>query len=103
MSGNRPPALSADEAKRKILWLLEEGYVEFTWHCRNESMPTRGITALDVTHALENGEVVGSPEWDDVHGNWKYRVKGEDLDGDDLTSLTVIIEEDATLRIITVF
>jgi len=66
-------------------------------------MPRRGASALDVTHALENGEIVGSPEWDDIYSNWKYRVEGKDTDGEDLTSITVIIEANATLRIVTVF
>lgn len=100
---SRPPALSADEAKRKILWLLEEGYVEFSWRCRNESMPRRGATALDVTHALETGEILRAPEWDDENGNWKYRVEGKDPDGDGLTAITVIIEATSTLLIVTVF
>src|SRR5262245_6151551 len=100
---SRPPALSADEAKRKILFILEEGSVEFTWHCKCESMQRRGVSMLDVTHALRTGEIRRAPEWDDDRTNWKYRVEGEDTDGDDLTAITVIIEENLTLLIVTVF
>ncbi len=33
----------------------------------------------------------------------KYRVEGEDLDGDELTAITLIIEAGLTLYIVTVF
>ena len=100
---SRPTALSADEAKRKILFILEEGSVEFTWHCKSESMQLRSVSMLDITHALRTGEIRRAPEWDDDRANWKYRVEGVDTDGDDLTAITVIIEANLTLLIVTVF
>lgn len=103
MGMSAAPKLSADEAKRKILFILEEGNVETSWHCRNESMPQRGVTMPDVLHALKTGEIRREPEWDSDNDNWKYRVEGEDTDGDDLTTITVIIEADLTLIIVTVF
>lgn len=66
-------------------------------------MLRRGVSMLDVTHALKTGEIRRDPEWDDGHANWKYRVEGQDTDGDDLTTVVVIIEADLTLRIVTVF
>jgi hypothetical protein len=66
-------------------------------------MPRRAATALDVTHALKNGEILRSPEWDDENSNWKYRIEGKDPDGEDLAAITVIIDANATIRIITVF
>jgi hypothetical protein len=100
---SRLPALSPEEAKRQILFILDEGNVELSAHCKRESMIRRGISSLDVTHALKTGEIRRAPEWDDNHDNWKYRVEGQDTDGDDLTSIVVIIEADLTLRIVTVF
>lgn len=100
---SNPVKLSADEAKRLILWILENGIVEPTNHCRCESMPKRNVTMGDVEHVLIAGEIRREPEWEEKHGNWKYRVEGEDVDGDDLIAITVIIEEDATLLILTVF
>jgi hypothetical protein len=100
---SRPHALSPEEAKRQILFILEEGYVELSAHCKRDSMELRCVSMLDVTHALKTGEIQRAPEWDDKHDNWKYRVEGQDTDGDDLTSIVVIIEADLTLRIVTVF
>jgi hypothetical protein len=99
----RPPALSADEAKRKILFILDQGIVEPTWHCRAETMPRRGVEMTDLLHALKTGVILRDPEWDDEYDNWKYRVEGEDIDGEDLRAITVIIEADLTLLIVTVF
>jgi hypothetical protein len=97
------PALSPEEAKRQILFILDEGNVELSAHCKRESMITRGISLLDITHALKTGEIKQAPEWDKGHDNWKYRVEGEDPDGVDLISIVVIIEANLTLRIVTVF
>jgi lipid II:glycine glycyltransferase (peptidoglycan interpeptide bridge formation enzyme) len=56
-----------------------------------------------LVHALKTGELLQSPEWDREYENWKYRVEGVDTEGDSLTAVTVILESDLTLRIITVF
>ena len=95
--------LIAEEAKKKIWLILEEGTVELSFHCRYESMPKRGVTMFDILAALKSGEIRRAPEWDDEHGDWKYRVEGEDIEGDELTAITLIIETDMQLLIVTVF
>ena len=96
-----PRRLSPDEAKRIILLILEEGYVERTDHCIKR-MKERGITMPQLAHALKTGQV-GATEWNDEHDNWKYEVEGVDTEGDTLTAITVIIENDLTLVIITTY
>lgn len=96
----RPPAFSSQKAKEKILLLLDEGKYELSLHCRYESMPKRSINELDIFSALETGEIRREPEWSDEHQNWKYRVEGFDADGDDLTAVTVILDE---ILIVTAF
>ena len=98
-----PTALSLNDAKRLIEAILDQGTVVFTYHCRHESMPKRGVSAQDVLHVLERGQIVKAAEWDVQHRNWKYRVDGMDVDGDDLTAVTVIIQTDFTVRVLTVF
>ncbi|MEW6209208.1 MAG: DUF4258 domain-containing protein [Acidobacteriota bacterium] len=95
--------LLADEAKRLILLIIEEGRVGFSAHCLRESMPKRNATVLDVEHALRTGEIIRDPEWDEKHQQWKYRVEGVDTEGDDLTAITIIIESNLHLFIVTVF
>jgi protein-tyrosine-phosphatase len=99
----RPQPLSQDEAKEKILLILSEGIYDITEHCRRDSMTRRNVSDDDIIIALENGEVQDKPEWEDNHQNWKYKVVGRDTDNDKLTLITVIIEKDLTLRIITVW
>lgn len=52
-------------------------------------MPKSGVEAEDVVVALENGQVIEDAEWDNTHSNWKYKVEGIDLAGDELRVITV--------------
>jgi hypothetical protein len=91
------------EAKRIILLILEQGYIDYSSHCWLDSMPKRQVTTLDVVNSLKTGQVVREPEWDEDHQNWKYRVEGVDTEGDELTAITIIFTAGLTLYIITVF
>ena len=102
MEKSRPPRLSPAEAKRKIQLILEEGIVDFTTHCRRR-MRERGADDLDVVHVLRNGQIIREAEWDSEHNNWKYRVEGTDIEGDELITITVIFEADLSLLNVTVF
>ena len=90
------------EAQRKIQLILEEGIVDFTAHCRRR-MRERRVDDLDVVHVLSQGQIIREAEWDSEHDNWKYRVEGTDIEGDELTAITVIFEADLSLLTITVF
>jgi Domain of unknown function (DUF4258) len=98
-----PVKLSANDAKRIILLILEEGTIELSFHCRSERMQARGVTMLDLVTALKNGEIRREPEWDEERYNWKYRVEGKDIEGDDLIAITIIIDAEMELFIVTVF
>lgn len=98
-----PVALTPEEAKRRILEILQEGEVQPTWHCRNERMPERGVTMRDVLHVLQAGEIRRAAEWDARHNDWKYRVEGEDVEGAELIAVTIIVAEAMRLVIVTVF
>lgn len=97
----RPQQLSPEEAKAKILIILDDGDVIPTEHCEDEMLEANSKMA-DVLNVLETGKII-KHEWDEEHQNWKYRVRGTDIDGDELVAITVIVESDLQLIIVTVF
>jgi len=98
-----PYKLSPSEAKRKILLILEEGTVDFSLHCRRDSMPEAHVDDVDVVNVLRDGQIIREAEWDTHHENWKYRVEGADTEGEELTAITIIFEENLSLLVVTVF
>jgi len=96
----RPPALTATQAKEEILLKLDEGKFELSFHCRYESMPKRKIKQSDILNVLETGEIKRAPEWSDEHQNWKYRVEGFDIEDEELTAVTIILD---TVLVVTAF
>jgi hypothetical protein len=98
-----PEQLGAEDVKRKLALILEEGSITYTDHCKNESMPDRNVTTQDVEFVLESGRVVENARWSGMHCNWEYRIQGTDIEGEELEAVFVIIEGRLMARIITVF
>lgn len=99
----KPIPLSLTDAKAHILSILEDGDIKFSSHLRHERMKERSLTANDIRSALRNGEILRPAEWEEKYQNWKYRLEGKDLLGQDLSVITVIITKDLKLIIITAF
>ncbi len=99
----KPQPLSPTEAKAQILVILEDGEVKLSAHLRHERMGERTINAEDIRVALRNGEILRAPEWEENYQNWKYRLEGQDLVGEELTVVTIIITKDLKLIIVTAF
>jgi len=95
--------LSSGEGVKLDPVLVEEGKIALSAHCRHYSMPKRNIDMQDVENVLLTGKILREPEWDDQNKNWKYRVEGVDLDGDALTAIVVIFQEEQTIKVLTVF
>ena len=90
------------QAKRTIDYILERGCVIVTTHCRLDSMPKRHVDMNDVQYVLKHGQIIQEPEWDSDNENWKYRVEGTDVEGEELTAIAAI-ESTSMLIVITVF
>jgi hypothetical protein len=97
-----PHRLNSSEAEQLIRLIVNDGTVEISAHCR-QRMHWRRVSTQDLIHLLLTGEVKPLAEWDSDHGNWKYRVEGTDIDGDELRAITVILETDMLLVVITAF
>ena len=57
----------------------------------------------DVENVLREGHVIQKAQWDSNYSNWKYRVEGTDIEGDELTAIAVIFESDFSVLVVTVF
>lgn len=101
----RPPKFSQDEAKRKIRQILREGDTILSDHLlRDIASGRHGVSHQDVLFVLQSGEIISSPEWDDTYRNWKYKVEGTDLEEEEeLRAITIIIEEQFSIFIVTAF
>lgn len=75
--------------------------VDLTDHCRKK-MLERNFDFQDLLLVLSNGKVKAPAEYEEKHGNYKYRVEGSTLDDDDTTLVTVILGP-RILRVITVY
>lgn len=81
--------ISDDEALCHIRHILDHGTVHFSNHAR-ERMQHRNFTTLDILYILETGKITDK-EYDVERCNWKYKVSGVDLDGDDGNVVTAIL------------
>jgi hypothetical protein len=64
-------------------------------------MDGRRVEEMDIASVLETGALAES-RWDDDFEEWRYRILGQDVEGDNL-SVVVAFEEDVLIVIITVY
>ena len=75
--------MSPAEALRDIRGFSAAGRIRIEGHAR-QRMAERGARYADVVHALSNASGCALQE------NGRWRVNGEDLEGDDLTAIVVL-------------
>ncbi|MGI8653870.1 MAG: DUF4258 domain-containing protein [Pyrinomonadaceae bacterium] len=98
-----PEAYSPNDAIIKIRSILQTGRLLIRSHCYDQ-MSLRNVDDLDIRKVLEeNGSINNQPEWDTKHLKWKYKVDGYDIEGDKLSVIVNIIENDWIVVTITVF
>lgn len=88
--------LSNKDAEKKIQKIVESGNIIFTNHCR-EQMKDRTLNTDDLVFLLRNGKINKPPEYDQK--NWKYRVEGKIIDGDECAVITAIVGDNVLLCI----
>ena len=86
---DRPLPLNPIEAFQAIQSLLEGGSdaISFARHARERGRARR-FDRRDIEHVLRNG-TVGDATWNDRFRNWTHRVRGADLDGEELTVIAL--------------
>lgn len=84
--------------------ILREGETIFSSHLIRDIRSGRhGASHQDVLHVLQNGDIISSPAWDEENSRWKYKVEGVDLEEEELRAITIIIEEQFRLFIVTAY
>lgn len=64
-------------------------------------MNKRDFTTSDILKVLSNGELKKKREFDDMYQNWKYRIEGKDIEGEKLTLIFSITQEEDAIILIT--
>ena len=92
--------LGNDQAKAEINRCLEEGFVTYSRHFRDE-LANDALSTEDVLTVCRSGAVIIAPEKDIRTGQWKYRIEGATADGRNVAVVFAFTSERAVL--ITVF
>jgi hypothetical protein len=79
-----PQSLSKERLKKAINDALLKGYFSQSHHAVHDH-PERNISVDDVLHGLKlDNWTLETSEFDEKHGRWKYKIKTEDIEGDEL-------------------
>jgi ribulose bisphosphate carboxylase small subunit len=84
--------LAEPDLKKVIRSVLSsDGVLYYSRHAEQRMME-RGYNYRDISYILERGYLVSS-EYNARAANWKYTIRGEDLDGDGGTVVIAIIKQ----------
>jgi hypothetical protein len=102
-SSERPSSLAEPELRVTISRIVHYGTVWQTRHAGHDRS-YRNVSDDDIQHMLVGPWVLERmPEWSDEHRNWKYRLRGADIEGDELTLIVAVNTEEEKLSVITKF
>jgi hypothetical protein len=94
-----PPLLPADARKLLDRLLGVPDSLVLTHHFRHRQRQ-RNFDDYDVQRVLDKG-MICADEWSDNYGEWKYRIRGLDIDGVELTLIAVLSEMTEKIYLIT--
>ncbi len=94
--------LDTATATEMIRGIARFGTVRPWWHCSQKSMPGRDFSYQDLVAILLNGEVHEPPEHNTTARQYRYKVRGETIDGGTATVI-LVIEDHRTLSVVTIF
>jgi hypothetical protein len=102
-SSDRPRPLSELELRMAVTQIVQHGTVWQTRHA-GKDRDYRNISDDDIQYLLLGSWVLKRhPEWSEDHRNWKYRLLGRDIEGDELTLIVAVNTDEQTLAVITKF
>ncbi len=100
-SGERPSPLSEPDLRTAVSRIILYGTYRETRHSA-EDRSYRNVSDDDIQCMLRGPwKLSGKPEWEETHGNWKYKLSGQDIEGDDLVLVVAVNEEEQMITVIT--
>lgn len=93
--------MNIHQAKTLLRGFAKTGIIRTSQHCRDR-MKERDVTTEDILNVLMRGSVSELEENKEFQ-NWKCVVEGHDLDGEKLTVVTAISDEENSILCITVY
>jgi hypothetical protein len=89
--------LNIQEIKEQIRRIAQRGErgIALTKHCR-ERMIERNVDINDILHVLNWGNVAHDP---DENSDMKFKVQGNDLEGEPLCVVVIILDQESLLGI----
>lgn len=95
------PELSEENLRRIVQRIVFYGSVREAFHSAHERAE-RNISQDDILAMLEGDwKIAARPDWDAAHRNWEYKLRGSDIEGDELTLKIAVNEEMQRITIIT--
>jgi len=102
-SDPRVATLDEDRLREVLQRIVYYGEIKEAFHSAHERA-YRNISQDDILAMLEGAwTLAAKPDWDETHRNWKYKLAGHDLEGDELVLLISVNEELLRVTIITKF
>ena len=100
-SGLLPSPLTEAELRDAVLRIISYGTYRETRHS-NKDRSYRNVSDDDIQFMLRGPwRLSGKPEWDATHKNWKYKLNGHDIEGDELMLVVAVNQEEQMITVIT--
>ncbi len=102
-SGPSQPALDENRLQDVVQRIVDYGKIREMRHS-SKDRSYRNISKDDILAMLQGKwKLAAKPDWDKQHRNWEYKIKGTDIEGDELVLKIAVNEELQYIYIITKF
>jgi hypothetical protein len=95
------PALDENKLQEVVQRITNYGKIREMRHS-SKDRSYRNISEDDILAMLQGRwKLDATPDWDEQHRNWEYKIKGNDIEGDELVLKIAINEELQRIDVIT--
>lgn len=93
--------MGGDRLREVLQRIVYYGEIKEAFHSAYERA-ARNISQDDILAMLEGSwRLAATPDWDETHKNWEYKLAGTDLEGDELVLKIAVNEELQRVTVIT--